>query len=326
MARRVRVCHRERMSFPGDQRIREAERAAYHEVGVEPLERRLELVAGGRAVTVRIMEVGEPPAADGPPTVLLLHGVMSASVLFAPLLPYLRQRHVVLVDWPGHGLSGRPSLPHRPDAFRSYTGELFQSMFAELGYGAVDVVGHSLGAQLGLYLAIDDPERVRRLTVLGAPGACLPGTGFPPLTPLMAIPVLGRLVLLLPKPESARRRFADKGVGEGVMETQTRALRTATRAVTGRRANAAGAAAIFHSMMEHSTVRPEVQLLPADLARVQAPVLLVWGEDDAFLSPRAAHASIAAIPQRRLLTVSGGHAPWLRHVDQVGSAIAEFLG
>ena len=127
------------MSVPGDQRIREAERTAYHEVGVQPHERRLELVAGGRPVTVRIMEVGNGPATDGPPTVLLLHGVMSASVLFAPL-PYLRQRHVVLVDWPGHGLSGRPSLPHRPDAFRSYTGELFHPMFAELGYRTVDIV------------------------------------------------------------------------------------------------------------------------------------------------------------------------------------------
>ena len=191
------------------------ERTAYHEVGVQPHERRLELVAGGRPVTVRIMEVGNGPATDGPPTVLLLHGVMSASVLFAPLLPYLRQRHVVLVDWPGHGLSGRPSLPHRPDAFRSYTGELFHPMFARARLPHGRHRGHSLGAQLGLYLAIDDPERLRRLTVLGAPGACLPGTGSLPLTPLMAVPIPGRLVLSLPKPESARRRFADKGVGEG---------------------------------------------------------------------------------------------------------------
>lgn len=242
-----------------------------------------------------------------------------------PLLPHAVAWHVILVDWPGHGLSGPPSLPHWPDAFRSYTHELFRSMFAKLGCVTVDIVGHSLGAQLGLYLAIDDPGRVRRLVVLGAPGACLPGTGLLPLTPLMATPILGPLLMLLPRPESARRRFADKAVGEGVMETQTSALRTATRAVTSRRANAAGAAALFRSLVTGSKVRPEARLLPHDLAHVQAPVLLVWGEDDAFLTPDAAHDSIAAIPHGRLLTVRAGHTPWLGHVDQVGTAIAEFL-
>ena len=313
------------MSVSGDQRIREAERAAYHEVGAEPRERRLDLVAGGGPVTVRVMEVGDPPATDDPPTVLLLHGVMSASVLFAPLLPYLEGRHIVLVDWPGHGLSGRPSLPHRPDAFRAYAGELFHSMFAELECGTVDIVGHSLGANLGLFLAVDDPARLRRLVVLGAPGPCLPGTGRLPGTSLLATRFVGRLLLSLPKTESARRRFADKGVGEGVMQAQTPMLRAATRAVTSRRANAAGTAALFRSTMVNSKVRIEAQLLPAELARVQAPVLFVWGEDDAFLTPQAAHDSIAAVPHGRLLTVSGGHAPWLAHVDQVGTAISEFL-
>ncbi len=255
----------------------------------------------------------------------MLHGVMSASVLFAPLLPYLKGRHVVLVDWPGHGLSGRPALPHRPDAFRSYTGGLFRSMFAELGCGTVDIVGHSLGAQLGLYLALDDPDRLRRLTVLGSPGACLPGTGSLPLFSLIAVPFVGRLLLSLPRPESARRRFADQAVGVGVMEAQTPALRGAARAVTSRRRNAAGAAALFRSQVVDRKVRPEAQLLPDDLARVQAPVLFVWGEDDAFLTPEAAHDSIAAIPHGRLLTVSAGHTPWLGHVEQVGTAIADFL-
>ena len=324
MAQRQRA-HSEAMSVSGDQRIREAERAAYQEVGAEPRERRLDLVAGGRPVTVRVMEVGEPPSAGGSPTVLMLHGVMSASVLFAPLLPHLEGRHLVLVDWPGHGLSGRPSLPRRPDAFRTYTGELFRSMLAELGCGAVDVIGHSLGAHLGLFLAVDDPERLRRLTVLGAPGPCLPGTGNLPGTSLIATPTVGRLLLALPRTESARRRLVSRALGAGVMEAQTPTLRAATRAIAGRRANAAGTAALFRSIMVNSKVRPEAQPLPAEMARAQAPVLFVWGEDDVFLTPDAAHESIAAVPQGRLLTVSGGHAPWLEHVELVGTAISEFL-
>lgn len=306
-----------------DTLIRQAELAAYRLEGPVPRARTIRISDGISSLDVRVMEFGEP---GDLPSVLLLHGIGSATVMAAPLLPALAGRHVVALDWPGHGLSGDVRV-NRHRGVRPFATAVFESVMDALGLDAVDVVAHSMGGQFALYAAIDLPERLRRLVLLGAPGAGFVGVRPIPVMRVMSVPGLGRPLLSLPMTDQAFRQTIIMSLGKGVVETLSPEVYAAAKLVGGRRANAPGIASYFRALLEPGgRVRPDVAIPVAELKDLQLPVLLVWGSRDVFLAPDAGRDSIAAIPDARLLEVDAGHAPWLEHGDAVRTAVADFLG
>ncbi|MEM7139983.1 MAG: alpha/beta hydrolase [Actinomycetota bacterium] len=77
-------------------RYAEAERALSASVGVDPIERRVQLRDGGR---VRVQEYGE-----GPP-LLFIHGGSIAGASWAHLVARLGDQRCIVIDRPGCGLS-----------------------------------------------------------------------------------------------------------------------------------------------------------------------------------------------------------------------------
>lgn len=305
-----------------DTLIREAELAAFRLEGPEPRPRTIRISDGVSPLDVRVMEFGEP---GDLPSVLLLHGIGSATVMTAPLLPALAGRHVVAVDWPGHGLSGDARV-NRHRGVRPFAGAVVRSLLDALELDVVDVVAHSMGGQFALYAALDLPERLRRLVLLGAPGAGFIGVRPIPVMRALSVPGLGRLLLSLPMTDTAFRQTITMSLGKGVAETLSPEVYAAAKLVGRRRANAPGIASYFRALLEPGgRVRPGVAISVADLKKLQLPVLLVWGSRDVFLAPDAARDSIVAIPGGRLLEVDAGHAPWLEHGDAVRSGVADFL-
>jgi pimeloyl-ACP methyl ester carboxylesterase len=99
---------------------------------------------------------------EGEPLVLL-HGGLGSTGMFAPILPILTaSRQVILVDLQGHG---RTTLGERPIRLQDNADDL-AALLDQLGYGAVDVAGYSLGGGVALRLAIQHPTKVRRLAVI----------------------------------------------------------------------------------------------------------------------------------------------------------------
>lgn len=94
--------------------------------------------------------------------VVLLHGMASDHTTWRAFARALRRRgrSVVSMDMRGHGVSSREKH-YRLDDFRADV----RFVLDELGLRTVDVVGHSLGAHTALRVAMDQPERVRRLVL-----------------------------------------------------------------------------------------------------------------------------------------------------------------
>jgi haloacetate dehalogenase len=104
---------------------------------------------------------------DGSP-VLLLHGYPQTSVMWHRLAPLLAGRHrLIMPDLPGYGLSDAPdSQPdHSPYTKRAMAQAMVEVM-DNLGHERFAVVGHDRGGRVGYRLALDHPERIKRLSVL----------------------------------------------------------------------------------------------------------------------------------------------------------------
>src|SRR5258708_7942004 len=89
---------------------------------------------------------------------LLLHGGLGSIHMFAPILPILSEkRQVIGIDLQGHG---RTTLGDRPIRLEAMGADVATILNA-LGYGAVDVLGYSLGSGVAFRLAVQHPEKVR---------------------------------------------------------------------------------------------------------------------------------------------------------------------
>ena len=97
------------------------------------------------------------------PTVLMVHGTPTWSFLYRHLVRGLADRYrCVAPDLPGFGLSDRPA----GDAYRPADQARRLAAFADvLGLTDFALVVHDFGGPIGLSLAVDRPERVRRLVL-----------------------------------------------------------------------------------------------------------------------------------------------------------------
>ncbi len=306
-----------------DHLVREAEARAYAHYDMSSVDRTVTVESSLGPVDVRVCVFGEPT--DETP-VVLLHGIASVTVIAASLLPYLRGRQVYAVDWPGHGLSGASVLP-RGTRFRTQAVAVLRSLLDALGLDRVDLVGHSMGAQISLYSALDLGPRVRRLALLGAPGAGLPGVRPITAMKLAAIPGLGPALLAAPMSERVFIRGNEVALGKGVLDDVPADVLRAAHLLAGRRSNARSIASFFRTLLKRGKVRPGIALDATELARITQPVLMAWGDADVFLTPDAATEAISAIPDLHLVRIpAAGHAPWLEDPVTVGIAIATHLG
>lgn len=96
---------------------------------------------------------------------LLLHGGLGSMDMFRPILPaFTASRQVIAVDLHGHG---RTALGERSIDIVDIGRDLAM-LLDELGYAQVDVVGYSFGGGAAFQLAVQRPQKVRRLVLVSA--------------------------------------------------------------------------------------------------------------------------------------------------------------
>jgi pimeloyl-ACP methyl ester carboxylesterase len=96
---------------------------------------------------------------------LLLHGGLGQIEMFGPVLAALaRSRQVIGVDLYGHG---RTALTDRPMSLHDM-GDDMAHILKQLGHDQVDVMGYSMGGGVAFRLAVQHPQRVRRLVLMSA--------------------------------------------------------------------------------------------------------------------------------------------------------------
>jgi pimeloyl-ACP methyl ester carboxylesterase len=105
-----------------------------------------------------------PHSSDIP--LILLHGGLGNTEMFAQLLPQLSQsRQVIAVDLQGHG--------HTADVDRAFSFESMaddiSALIQYLRLSSVDIGGYSLGGGVALQTAIRHPGLIRKLVLISTP-------------------------------------------------------------------------------------------------------------------------------------------------------------
>ena len=104
---------------------------------------------------------------NGENRVVLLHGWGCDMKMMAPVAEALMKTHrVLLVDFPGHGESGRPPEPWGVPEYAACLKELLK----RLGFFPCSVIAHSFGCRITAWLAAEEPQLFDRIVFTGAAG------------------------------------------------------------------------------------------------------------------------------------------------------------
>lgn len=268
---------------------------------------------------------------------LCLHGFQDNCASFDHLIPLLNRRHEYLCfDWPNHGLSsGTPlgarwTLEHYMVTVKRVTSHVWPQ------WSSFVCVGHSMGGQVGKFLAAVYPDAVKKLVLLDSVG---PLHMYPEdVVPVMrgALDELLKLedraagaVLLCDDQALARvkRRIYESlnESGETLTDTAGRTLMTRYyRPQAGGKYVAANSARLrvtyngLYSAAQHRDV----------VEHIRCPTLWIKATaSDAYYSD--AYALFVELyggnPNFRTVTVQGNHDVHMNHPHRVAPIVNEFL-
>lgn len=267
-------------------------------------------------VTVNGGRIHYLTAGEGEPLVLV-HGRGTAGALFAPVLAQLAaERQVIALDLPGWGLSAKPPFTGHTaeDALAIWRGGLLGLLDA-LTLDQVDLLGHSMGGLTVLGLALEHPERVRRLVLVDSGGL---GTN----TPLDV-----RLYFRL-KPERLNRWFGPRFLAWTLRQDAANPPREGPLfdfwyAVMSQPEVIPSGGAAFDRWVNLGGVHLEFRRRLRELAM---PVLLVWGDHDRLIPVSSAITAARAIKTGRLSILSdAGHAPFLDRPEAFSRTVTAWL-
>ena len=137
------------------------------------------ITAGGLTVEQKIVNAGNIntfylSAGTGEPLVLL-HGAGGGAVLWGPIIDLLsRHFHVIAPDVVGYGESDKPDAPYDKKFFSTWLCKFCDSLNIE----KINLLGNSQGGAIAMQFTLDNPNRVKKLMLVGSAG--LGGWGISP--------------------------------------------------------------------------------------------------------------------------------------------------
>lgn len=268
---------------------------------------------GPNGLRVHYRDQGNP---DGAPLVLL-HGNSATLHTWEPLAMRLGGEYrLVTLTLPGHGLTG-------PNANGDYSfagmAEAVDLVTDELGLSSFVLGGNSMGGWISWRYALAHPEKIRALILLDSSGMPLrDGETPPPLNlgfRLLQNP-LGRFLLKYVTPRGAVETSLRQSVSvedfidEAAIDRYWELYR-----IPGNR-EAAGARAIADREEDYAE----------RIGEITAPVLILWGAEDALIHATAAMTFKERLPQAKVIVYDGvGHLPMEEVPDRTAADIDAFL-
>ena len=263
-------------------------------------------------IRVHYQEAGEQNA----PPLILIHGFASSTLVWSKVFLPLAEAgfRVIAIDMLGFGYSGKPRNGEYTIAGQA---KLLIGLLNQLGIKRATLLGSSYGGAVAATCALDYPERVDRLVLIGAVNNNRPLNYK--LMGVFGSPVFGDVVspLLIGSRRLLRRRM--KRVYDRhawvLDERRVDARHLPLRAAGTQRA-------IIRTVRNWDAER-----ISRDAHLIRKPTLLLWGENDREIPLADGERLHEEIPGSRLIVfLNCGHVPHEEYPEAFTKVVSDFCG
>jgi pimeloyl-ACP methyl ester carboxylesterase len=237
---------------------------------------------------------------DGPP-LLLIHGFTDNSRSWSLLAPHLMKQRLLAIDLRGHGKSDAPDCCYAYQDFAADAAAFLDAM----GIARADVMGHSLGSMTAQMMAAQFPEKVGKVVLVSSttdigsgPGSWLWDNIMPLQPPI--------------DPESQFMKdwyWNPNPVDEDYITRE-------------RHESAAVPIHVWRGVVWSAAITDMAPLA----GQVKAPLLVLWGDQDALFDLPHQEKLEKAYPEARFEVFSGaGHNMFWEFPEKSAEIIEKFL-
>lgn len=249
---------------------------------------------------------------EGTP-LILLHGLASSTYTWRNLFePLSKNYRVIAIDLKGFGFSEKPDGDYsRPEQARLVIG-LMKSLQIEKAI----ICGNSMGGEVALNIAIQEPNRVKSLILLDNGGMKVSGGGS--LVPFyLQTPYINRLLTAL---AMTSNKLVRQGLEKSYFDDSKVSDETVAKyylPVTG----TDGQRGVLLARQQASNGEIESQL-----SQINIPTLIVWGAEDEVIPLEAGKKANSLIKDSKLVIYENcGHLPQEEMPERSLADIIEFL-
>jgi len=261
-------------------------------------------------VRIHYQEAGDEKASP----LILIHGFISSTLIWSEVFLPLAHAgfRVIAPDLPGYGYSEKP---REAEYTIESQARAVLGLMDRLEIKKATLVGASYGAAVAAAIALDCPERVDKLILIGAVTNDEPKKKL--LLRISRLPLIGDIVtpLFLGSRWVLRKRMAqmyrriETQIDEHMIAARHHLLATANT----------------HRAMIKTARRWSANRIEREASLIQQPTLLVWGEQDTHIPVSEAYRLRDAIPDARLIVFRRcGHLPPTEYPEKFVEAIAGF--
>ena len=256
------------------------------------------------ATRIRYIDAGH-----GAP-VVFLHGLGASMYAWRKNLAVVAAAgfRVIAFDNRGFGLSDKPPAPYDNAAYARLAIALMDS----LRLTDAVLVGHSMGGAIAAEVAIEYPQRVRGLVLVGSAGL---GAREPLLFRMARWPVLGRVAFA----------FRGRGFTARLLKSTYFDPRKVTEADVDQYYAPVAQPAYGRALLG-VLGQFRFDALEARLDRIAAPTVVLWGEEDRWVPLGVGRALAAGITRSAFVSVPrAGHSVQEEAPDEVNHLLIRFL-
>lgn len=248
----------------------------------------------------------------GGPPVLLVHGWLSSHRIWEQLARRLAQRFTVYsLDLAGFGESDKPK-----DGYGTRNGSrLLYAFCAHFGLTRATVIGHDFSGSMAVKLAADHPDIVGRLVLVATP-ADEQQVDLPTLLWLTTLPVVGPIFFSLGRVLKPLRKLWVKPFVFDPADLPGELVEDAGKPTP---ASAGKTYKVTQHEISGGRVSRQARL-------IKVPMLLIAGEDDQIIDPRAVSDWGQEAEQAEIVLLDKcGHLPMVESPAEFSARVLAFL-
>lgn len=253
-------------------------------------------------INIKGADVNYEVYGEGEKTLLILHGWMASIPAMAPIWQhFMKTRKVVVLDFPGQG--GKSSLPPTAWGVPEYA-EMVKEFIEKLGLNKSDVIGHSFGGRVIIYLASRYQDLFDKIILTDAAGI-KPKVNFKKWCRVRSY----KLAKFFLKMFTPKDKF----------ESKLNALR--------KKYGSSDYSALQSDIMRETFNRVISLDLKGDLKNIKNSTLLMWGENDLDTPMYMAKIMEKEIKDSGLVVLkNAGHFSYLDSPIEYNIVVENFLG